>query len=130
MISSQEYAAAVDPAREADPNGLTFRNALQPTGNLAGSSTNVCFADNIQVRRQRVGFGCEEARVDRIRVRTPDQLQLHNMVRRNHTRVARMKLAIEPFALQPVIDCVDAMRDYQGRTFLPLGKEVAHGPIQ
>ena len=41
-----------------------------------------------------------------------------------------MELSVESFGLEPVEYHIDAMRDDQGRTLLPLGEEVTHGAVE
>ena len=81
-------------------------------------------------RRQRAALRREEARVDRVGIRTADERELDDVVRRHHAGVARMELRREPGVVERPLQRVDAIGDEQRRALVPLRQEVAHRPIQ
>ncbi len=78
---------------------------------------------------KRVARRRKEPRVLRIRIGTADQRDFDHVVRRDHPRVARMKLIGQPFAREGVAQRVHAIGDKERRAFLALGQKVPHRPV-
>ena len=51
-------------------------------------------------------------------------------MRRDHARVARVKLSFEALRLQPVEDRIDSSSDDEHRACLTLGEEVSHRAVE
>src|SRR4051812_36325822 len=100
MVRGEKDAAAINAAGEANADGLRWRNGIQPLRDLRNQRGDVLFPNHIEVRRESVRLRIKKARVHRIRIRTADQLQLYDVVRRHHPRITRMKLTVETFSLQ------------------------------
>src|SRR5207245_7563598 len=109
VISGEKHRSAVDAAGETDAERRPGVNRAQPLGDLLRHRANVAAADFIEIRRERVARRIEKARISWVRVGTTDELNLDDMMRRDHSRVARMKLAGKSFALEPLVDGVDAI---------------------
>ena len=92
-------------------------DADQPLRDLVGQRADVAPADLVEVWRQRPACGREEPRVGRIRIGTSDERELDDVVRGHHSRVARVKLALETGFFQRVLQGVDAVRHEQRRPF-------------
>src|ERR1017187_8707983 len=130
MVGDEEDSPAIHTAREANPNGLAGLQAAQPLPDLAAQGTDIVFAQLLKVRRKGVPLRREEALVNRVRIGAPDQMDLHDVMRWNHTSIAGMELRLEPFLFQPIPDRIDAVGHDEGRAFLALGQKIAHRTIE
>ena len=128
IVDRQEYCPAIDPAAEEHTDRLACWNLIEPAINLLLHRTDIRVADLIQIGTELVAFRCEEPHAARTRVRTSNQSQLLNMMRRHHARVRRMKLLGEPFLLQPCGDFINAFRHDQTRPRNLLRQKVPHRP--
>jgi len=133
VVDDEKHRTAVDAAGKADADRLPSSLPLdvhQPLGDFVRQCTDVAAADLVEIRRQRPVLRREEARVGRVGIRTSHQLQLDDVVGRDHPGVSWMKLAVEPRLFQRPLQDVDPIRDEQRRTLMPFREEIAHRPIQ
>src|SRR5215210_7576303 len=101
----------------------------QPMRNFVYQRADIAFADFIEVRRKLVSLWIEETCVSRVRIRATNQLNLDDVMRRDHPRVAGMKLFAESILAQPTVDRVNAIGDDQRRSLVPLCEKVTYWPV-
>src|SRR5262245_24815569 len=77
-------------------------NSLEPLGNFLCRRADVSAPYFVQVGGKLVPLRSEEARVSRCWIRTTQELNLHDVMRRHHARVAGMKLAFESLGFEPI----------------------------
>src|SRR5437667_5530743 len=143
VIGHEENRPAVDAAGKADADGrldaqlsplapvLSLSERLprltgevQPPGDFVRQRADVTAADFIEVGRQCVALWREEAPAGRLGIRTANELDFDEVMRRNHARVGGMKLVVEAFGLELSVNGVDAVGDDERRAFLPFGQEI------
>ncbi len=130
VVEGEQQRAAVDAAGEEDAQGLGRGQGGQPEADLLAEGADVGLADDVEVRRQHLARRIEEAPVDRVGIGAADELDLGDVVGRDHPRVGGMELVAVPLALQRVADLVDAVGDHQHRAVLLLGQEVAQRAVE
>src|SRR5207245_10754039 len=79
----------------------------QPFRDFVGDRADVTPADVVEVGQQRIALRREIARVGRIGVGAANELNLSDVMRRHHTRIAGMKLVVEAIGLELVVNGVD-----------------------
>ena len=83
--------------RTAVREGCSAIFNAEPPLHFTVEGLDVVAADDIEVRREGSAWRIEEAGVNGVRIRTPDQPERRDMMRRHHPRVAWMELP-EPSA--------------------------------
>ena len=91
---------------------------------------DVVSPDQIQVCRHNPVRRIEESLMHRIGIRAANQTQGGDVVRRHHSRVARMELFHPTLARQLAGDLVDALGDYQDGPVECLGEKITERPIE
>ena len=104
-------------------------DSFQPLSNFIRERADVGAADLVEIGGELVALRIEEAQVNGIGVRASDELQLDDVMRRHHARVAGMKLVLEAFALEPGVENIDAVGDDERGTFGALGEEVTERAV-
>src|ERR1700735_2799886 len=98
VVGGQENTATVDTTGKADADRLRCRKALKPYRDLIRQSADVTLTDPAQIGSHGRHLGRKKSSVDWIRIRTSNQLDFDDMMRRNHPGVAGMKLRSHGFA--------------------------------
>ncbi len=130
VVGREKDGAAVHASRKTDAERRVGWNAPEPLRDLVAEGPDVARPDHPRVGRQGVALGREVSRVGRRRVGTAHELDLDDVVRRHHPRVARVELAGEALALEELVDGVDAVgHDERGAGRL-LGQEVPQGAVE
>ncbi len=130
MISDEKNRSAVDTSGEFDANRFVRRNFFEPLGDFIGQRTDVAAANFVEIRGKGVASRRKIAGVSRVGIGTADELQLNNIVRGHHSRVAWMKLSVKSLGLELIENTVNAISHDQRRPSGSLRKEVAHWPVK
>ena len=130
MVSDEEDGAAIHTAGETNPDGFTGRQAAEPLPDLVAQGADVVFAQLLEVGGKGVALRRKEALVNRVGIGATNQMNLHDVMSRNHAGIAGMELRPESLLLQPVPDRVNAVGHDEGGAFVALGQKVAHRTIQ
>ena len=130
MVEGEQEGAAVDAAGEEDAEGVLLRDGREPEADLLAQGADVGLTDDVEVRRQHTPGGIEEAPVGRIGVGAAHELDLGDVMGRDHPGVGGVELIAVPLPLQRVADRVDAVGHHQHGAVGLLGQEIAQRPVQ
>ncbi len=130
MVSHEKDRAAINAAGKGHPNRFVARNVLQPLCDFISQSADIAAADFVQILRASIALWGKETCVGRIGIRATDELQFHNVMRRNHPGITGMKLVAQAFGFELVVNSINAVSHNERGAFGTFGKKVPHGPVE
>ena len=130
LVKTKEDRSAVDAARKWNADRRRRILHGEPAAQLAVNRFDVLPPREIEILRKRGAGRIEEAPVYGVRIGTTDQAQGGDVVRRNHSRIARVELTRPSTSRQLRRDRIDPLGNDQYRTIGSLCEKVAQRTVE